>query len=316
MPLACLIVASDGKIGHRRQAEAIALRLGLPAQILSNSAPIEALQAAAQNAAVVIGAGRQSIRPMRALAASEHPPFLVLLQPVVHRPGDFDLIWAPAHDRAGFKILRRTQLIETLTAPAALNPDDINNAATWLKDHCPPRSGPVVGVLIGGPSRAHRFGNPEVDELAARLSAFAETHGATLLLTTSRRTPKGAAQRIAARLPEGRHLVFDAQHPKKLPAETVYAGILGLAQTLIVTCDSVAMLSEAAFTGKPIYGWRLPGGRGKFERFFAGLEAHGALRWFDGGLNAWSYPPLDAAESVASAIRTRLDFTSQHPRRM
>ena len=33
------------------------------------------------------------------------------------------------------------------------------------------------------------------------------------------------------------------------------------------------------------------------------LADHGALRWFDGSLDCWSYPPLDAAGTLAEALR-------------
>ena len=42
---------------------------------------------------------------------------------------------------------------------------------------------------------------------------------------------------------------------------------MGLADAFIVTCDSVNMLGEAAFTGKPVYAYRLPGGTPKFLQF-------------------------------------------------
>ena len=82
-----------------------------------------------------------------------------------------------------------------------------------------------------------------------------------------------------------------------------YAGILGAAHALVVTTDSFAMLSDAATTGTPIHGWRLPGGRAKFETFYTRLVDHGAMRWFDGSLEPWTYTPLDAASVVADALR-------------
>jgi len=66
------------------------------------------------------------------------------------------------------------------------------------------------------------------------------------------------------------------------------------------------MLSDVATTGKPIHGWRLPGGKAKFETLYEGLIAHGAMRWFDGGLWQWTYEPLDAAAVVADTVAARL----------
>jgi len=305
-PVWCTIISSEGKIGHARQAEAIAARLAAVTRI------VPALQRPAPDydADIVLAAGRQSIAPARLIARREGPrPLVAVLQPVLWRPHDFDLIWSPAHDRPTRLLPRPRNLVQTLTAPANTDPAVLVAAAEKLSAAVDFGPQPRIGVMIGGPSAAHRFAGPEIDELAARLAAFAALHGVTLLVSTSRRTPRGTAQRIAARLGGEQHFVFDAAAPGPLEPAAVYAAILHLGDAFIVTNDSVAMLSETAATGKPIYGWRLPGGKGKFERLYRGLEAHGALRWFDGGFTRWQYPPLDAASEVAEAIAARLGFT-------
>ncbi len=309
-PLGCAIISSEGKVGHRRQAEAIAARLGASITIVPAR---EATGRAGEilTADVVIAAGRQSIAPARRIArAAAGRPLVVVLQPVLWRPGEFDLIWAPLHDRPSRLLPRPRNLLQTLTAPANTARGELAAAAAALTATIEPGQKPRVGVLIGGPSAAHRFGRAETDELAARLAAFAAAHQVSLMVSTSRRTPQGTAEAIAARLPGEQHFVFDAATDGPLSPPTVFAAILHLCDAFIVTADSVAMLSEAAATGKPIYGWRLPGGKGKFERLYRGLEAHGALRWFDGGYSHWQYAPLDAAEEVADAIAARLGFTS------
>jgi mitochondrial fission protein ELM1 len=65
------------------------------------------------------------------------------------------------------------------------------------------------------------------------------------------------------------------------------------------------MVSEAVSTGKPVYLWPLPGGSAKFDRFHDGLQEHGAVRWFDGSLDRWRYPRIDATERIAEEIVRR-----------
>lgn len=237
---------------------------------------------------------------------------IAVLQPVVWRPRQFDLIWAPRHDGVARHLVESGLVVETLTAPSAVTLAAMSDAAERLSRVLPLVSPPVVGVLVGGPSRSHRFGGAEADELAAGLGAFARAHEASLLVTTSRRTPPGTAAAIRQALPEDRHFIHDAGAgeipPEGLAPGDVYAGILGLADVIVATNDSVAMMSEAAATAKPLYGWRLPGGKARFDRFYDGLIDHGALRWFDGGLRSWNYPPLDAAGTIADAIKARLDL--------
>lgn len=293
-----------------RQAQAIAACLGaqtttVPAALCRDIDPREH--------DLVLAAGRQSIEPARHIARSgPGRPLVAVLQPVFWRPSDFDLIWAPLHDRAGRRLLGRAPLVETLTAPSAVTAAEMASAAAELEPLLAGLAPPYVGVLVGGPSRAHRFGAAEVAELATRLGAFATAHDVTMLVTTSRRTPAGAAEAFRAAIPPARRFVFDAaDETQALPSSRVYAAILGLAGTLIVTADSVAMMSEAAATGKPVYGWRLPGGKAKFDRFHEGLRQHGALRWFDGGNERWHYPPIDAAATIAEALSARLDLAER-----
>ncbi len=304
----CLVISSPGKKGHMRQAQAVAARLG--AVTTTVEAPRARRDVAQADYDVVIAAGRQAIAPARRIAKRRTGPrpVVAVLQPVIWHPADFDLIWAPSHDRAARRLAARTPLVETLTAPSAVTAADMAEAAAELGAVLTSAAPPYVGVLVGGPSRAHRFARAEVEELATRLGAFATAHDVRILLTTSQRSPAGAAALFREVLPAPGHFVFDAADPGQLSPSRVFAAILGLAEVFVVTEDSVAMMSEAAATGKPIYGWHLPGGKAKFDRFHRGLEAHGALRWFDGGYERWNYPPLDAAGAIAEALLPRLDL--------
>ena len=316
----CLIVAAPHKVGHTRQAIAVAQRLGRDAIIRPSHDP--ELGRGAIEADVVLAAGRESIGPARRIVRQRNAsgatlPIVAVLQPVVWRSGAFDLIWAPAHDRHPLGLGRSANRIETLTAPSAIDTGTMAAAleavATMAAFAAPAVR--AVGVLLGGPSRAYRFDVPEADELASRLSAFAETHDVRLLLSASRRTPAVVVRRLAERL-GSRHTVFDPSRDWGVDTSTIHAAILGRCEAFVVTADSVAMLSEACATGRPVFAWPLPGGRAKFDRFHAGLIAAGAMRWFDGNDARWTYPPLDAAQVIARALEERLGLLADAPHRI
>lgn len=302
-----LVVAASGKVGHRRQGLAVVRALGLNERVIAPDAAD--LVDRASEAALVLGTGRASIAPVRRLRrAFERSgpigpggrPLLGIMQPVVWGARAFDFVWAPAHDRG--LLPSRARRITTLTAPSAVGAAEREVAAARLR----PLAAPAVGVLIGGSTRSHRFGALEAGELADRLAAFALDHGATLLVTTSPRTGPAVAAVLRDRLAD--HASFIEPGGGDAAAGALdYAAILGLADVFVVTSDSVAMMSDAAATGRPILGWRLPGGRQKFERFYAGLEAHGALSWFDGDWPRDTYPPLDAARTIADALRSLVE---------
>lgn len=85
-----------------------------------------------------------------------------------------------------------------------------------------------------------------------------------------------------------------------------YLAFLAAADFLVVTADSVNMVSEAATTGKPVYVVDLKGGSSKFRRFHEGLRKDGVTRPFAGRLEHWTYAPLNDTARVATDIRRRL----------
>ena len=87
-----------------------------------------------------------------------------------------------------------------------------------------------------------------------------------------------------------------------------YFGYLALADAIVVTGDSVSMVSEAASTGKPVYVFDLPGGSAKFRAFHDGLRSDGITRPFAGKLERWTYRSLDDTAVVAAEVRRRLEL--------
>src|SRR3546814_21003910 len=103
--------------------------------------------------------------------------------------------------------------------------------------------------------------------------------------TPSRRTGRRNEEilrRALAGLPAG---IWDGD------GENPYFGILALADHVVVTGDSVNMVSEAASTGKPVHVVHLQGSSAKFPRFHDGLVAPGVPRPFPAPLAAWPPPP-------------------------
>jgi len=75
---------------------------------------------------------------------------------------------------------------------------------------------------------------------------------------------------------------------------------------VLVTADSVSMVSEAAATGKPIHIVDLEGGSQKFARFHGAFRDAGISRPFAGTIERWRYAPPDDTERAAAEIRRRL----------
>ena len=85
-----------------------------------------------------------------------------------------------------------------------------------------------------------------------------------------------------------------------------YLGFLAHADAIIVTGDSVNMVSEATSTGKPVHVAHLEGGSNKFRRFHQNMESRGITRPFNGTIENWDYEPLDDTAMIAAEIRRRI----------
>ena len=216
------------------------------------------------------------------------------------------MIWAPRHDRRRVDALLPPRF-ETLTAPSAVTAEDLVRGSAALRPLLPARPGGVVGVLVGGTAARQRFEPADAAAFGRALAAFAARHDCVLAVGTSRRTGPAATAALTDALAATPHHLVASDAPESAVS---YAGILALADAFIVTADSVAMLSDAATTGKPILGWRIGRGKARFESFYSSLIEYGAMRWFDGDFPRWSYIPLDAAGAIADALRPRLGLSN------
>ncbi len=251
---------------------------------------------------VLVVSGRQSIPYARMIRRrSRGRTITVVLQSPGLSPRNFDLVWVPEHDR-----LRGDNVLVTQTSPHRLTQGRLDAEAAAHAADVAALPRPLVTVLVGGASAAYTFTSREAEKLAADLRDYAARHGCALLVTPSRRTGQGKVAILGRVLADTPGIVWDTT------GENPYFAYMGLADAFIVTCDSVNMLGEAAFTGKPIYAYRLPGGTPKFERFQEALVQHGAVRWFDGDLDRWTYPPLDATRDIADAVRRLIAARLRH----
>jgi mitochondrial fission protein ELM1 len=181
----------------------------------------------------------------------------------------------------------------------------LDAAALRFRDRLAPLKRPLVAVLLGGPNGRYRMDREAVSRLASGLRRVAEDSGAGLAVTPSRRTGADTVAAIRAALAGTASEIWDET------GDNPYLGYLALADAIVVTCDSVNMVSEACATGKPVHVFHLPGGSAKFRRFHASFEAAGFTRPFTGRLDSWSYDPPHETERVAALIRARLKDRAQ-----
>lgn len=108
---------------------------------------------------------------------------------------------------------------------------------------------PYIAVMAGGDSGPFTFGLKAASRLALMASALAQQQGGALLVSTSSRTPALAVELLEQQLSVPHYFYRWQANDSNNP----YNAYLGLADALVVSADSISMLSEACATGKPVY---------------------------------------------------------------
>jgi uncharacterized protein len=241
---------------------------------------------------LVIACGRNAAMPALAIrrAAAGHTVAAQVQDPRAGR-GAFDFLFVPEHDR-----LRGPRVVVTRGALHRVTAARL--AAERRRFHAleaMPR--PIVSVLIGGNNRAYRLTLDRLGQIGAEIAALARTTGGSVLLTPSRRTGQAGLALLRERLIGVPAAIWDGS------GANPYYAYLALADALLVTADSVSMISEAAATGKPVHILALDGGDAKFRRFHKAMQEAGITRPFAGRLETWSYRPVDDTARAGALLR-------------
>ncbi len=243
-----------------------------------------------------IGCGRASVPLTIGVKRKSPRIFTVQVQDPRAPEGLFDIVAPPAHDQ-----LTGANVISIIGAP-----NRIDRAALMKAPDKNRSGGEVVAVLVGGSSGAFSFSADDAKRLTEQLRKLADA-GAELWVTTSRRTPKDVADQLQASLGDVAKLFWRADADRS--SANPYPKMLGAADHIVVTEDSVNLASEAAMTGKPVHVFALSrrrfGNAQKFDRFHAQLRDAGAVRAFTGALATWRYKPVDETARLAAEVVSR-----------
>jgi mitochondrial fission protein ELM1 len=209
---------------------------------------------------------------------------------------NFDLVAAMDHDHVvGPNVISVPTALHDVT-PARL----AEAAARWRGPLVRPGR-PLIGVVLGGTTRHHPFEASEAAALIERLRAVRRATGAALAVTPSRRTPD-AVRSLFAEAVAG----DEAAYLWDMQGDNPYLGILAVSDRLVVTSDSVSMISEALATPHPVEVFGADGGR-RHAEFLGGLLKKGLIRRFEGDpAPPPAGGPIDATAIAAKAVSALL----------
>lgn len=311
-PRPAILCVTDGHAGNRRQAEALAHALGhadAPHLSLAPSWLAEALaprrfpgagqalgaafaEALAQPPTLAIGCGRQAALATRLLRRAGSR-VIQILDPRLD-PRHWDRLIVPMHDP-----LRGDNVIPMLGSLHEV--DDL-----WLaqaRHDFPPLAAsamPRIALLVGGPGKHWAMADDAFRAALSQLRQAVAAAGGSLLVTASRRTPPGWRTMLGE---AGANLVWCSEDDGPNP----YRGLLGWADAIVCTADSVNMLSEASATTAPVYVIGAEQLQGRPRAFLDALLARGRVHLLGDELAPFPVTPLRETARVAALLRDWLD---------
>lgn len=148
-----------------------------------------------------------------------------------------------------YRLLRAANILHNTLPLHDVTPEKLAAEAGRWKERLQHLPRPHTAVLVGGSSGPYLFTPASAARLGHAVTRLAEAHGGSLLVTTSARTGHAAAEALSAAI-GAPHVLYRWQGPA---ADNPFHAFLELSERIVVTGDSVSMLSEACATGKPVF---------------------------------------------------------------
>jgi len=202
---------------------------------------------------------------------------IVIMKPNIFDIKDFDLAVIPSHDMV--KPAKNT--VFTKGTVTVLDAAALRGYAARLNEKVKITKQKVIGVLIGGDSRDYVLEKELAAEVMDGVLRAAGEIDAEVLVTTSRRTQRAVEFALKERYGKsGRIKLLLIANDGNF--EGAIEGILGLSDILVVSGESVAMLTEAVSSDRPVIAFMprkiRPRSASKLERSVGNLEKEALIR--------------------------------------
>ena len=244
---------------------------------------------------LVISCGRKSVIPSIIYKRKNKKIFTIHIQDPKVSYKNFDLIIAPEHDN-----LKGENVITSKGAIHYITKAEIEKAKPYLVDKT--KNGKLVSLILGGPNKYYSFSNEELTQIFGEIKSNFISQGYKAIVIPSMRTPKRIIDlAIKEFIPNG-FVVNDID-------KQAYLASFALANSIVVTCDSTSMISEAAISGKPIFVAHMKPKKNnyRFKRFFQLFKEMGIIRNLGEKVEKWTYNHFNEAERIASLVHSKLN---------
>ncbi|MGH7197741.1 MAG: ELM1/GtrOC1 family putative glycosyltransferase [Candidatus Omnitrophota bacterium] len=204
-------------------------------------------QLSAAYADIVISSG-SSLAAVNLLVKQENDAKSVVVMKPPFTSKGFDAILAPRHDRMKERknVFATDRALSRLTAETLREEGDKLSRKLGLAGN-----GAKIGLLLGGETDGIKFSRDLLEEALRGLDRYSRQTHSVLLATSSRRTPAWADEMLKKTFGDRERcpLLVIANESNQ---NGILGGILGLSDIVVVSGDSISMVSEAVSSGRPV----------------------------------------------------------------
>ena len=246
---------------------------------------------------LIISCGRKSVIPSIHLKKNSKKKILnIHIQDPKVNFSHFDFIVAPEHD-----FIRGQNVINTKGAIHYLTDGEIIKNKDYLSSFIKKDQRKICSLILGGPTKYYEYSSENLKNIFSNLNNFLKKNDFQLIVIPSMRTPKNSIN-FAKDYFGKNHTIIDNVDKK------AYLSALSISESIVVTCDSSSMISEAALTGKPIYVANILPKKNdrrlqEFRNLFRKLNIIRNLGELE---ENWSYQKLDETNRVEKIIKQKL----------
>ena len=245
---------------------------------------------------IIISCGRKSVIPSICLKKnSKKKVYNIHIQNPKVSLKNFDIIITPEHDGlSGENVILSKGSIHYLTNEELVkNREYLSERLNKEKEY--------LALILGGPNKYYDYNDNNLTKVFDKVKSLLEKNNLQAIIIPSKRTPKKIIN-LSNNYFGKDHLVINDIDKK------AYLSGLSLAKYIVVTCDSISMISEAALTGKPIYIAEIPAKKNDY-RFRSFRELFGKLnivKDLEEKVEIWNYEILDETNRIAKEIKRKI----------
>jgi Kdo2-lipid IVA lauroyltransferase/acyltransferase len=199
---------------------------------------------------VIISCGSSLVSVNYQLSKENQAKSLVIMRPSIFSVRRFDLVVMPAHDKPGLRknvavIDGALNLIDDEYLKAQAEQLQKDSGITIAKNS------PFIGLLLGGNTKDFQLEEDAVEDVLVGLKEVCLKSKAFILATTSRRTPAAVEAKVKSEL-AGNACVKLLIIANEKNFSSAVGGVLGLSRIVVVSSESISMISEAVSSLKHV----------------------------------------------------------------